>query len=546
MIAKPTPTPTPKKTTPRKRTSASNTKTSQPTKSANETASAAEMIFWNSIKDSTNPDDFKVYLKKYPNGEFAELAENRLKTLGATNPSSTNPSTNSSQTNPASTNPESSNGNATPAGPSSLGTETAADADKHWDKGGTLWRERRIAEAEAEYRQALRLRPNDAFKHYLFGADFLLPILRKFDEAESEMRLAMRLEPSSSNFDGSELGELLVHEHRFADAEAAFREALTVNPKAVRTRWSFGDFLARQDRWPEADAIFHEALRLCEKEHHCLTVEDDRDVSRRRSIYASHLFAAKRYVEAEAEMREALRLAKPDDYRGHSSLAWLLALQQKWPEAEAEYRAAARLYPSPDGLRVPLADVLTKENRLTEAEDELKEAVRVTQATSSANYYVEKYGDWLLKQKRWAEAETEFRESQRFAQSHDGYASFTYYEGIGNALAGQNRLAEAETEYRAAISEWKYKYSLDYGLRIALAVCLDRENKLVEAEAEYKAAVQWDPFAASNRAELGDFFMRHKRWKEALAAYKEAVRLEPKETKYQEKLQEATKATPSK
>ena len=44
------------------------------------------MIFWNSIKDSTNPDDFKEYLKKYPNGEFADLAKNRLKTIGTEQP----------------------------------------------------------------------------------------------------------------------------------------------------------------------------------------------------------------------------------------------------------------------------------------------------------------------------------------------------------------------------------------------------------------------------------------------------------------------------
>lgn len=79
VIAKPTPTPkkatTTKKTPPARTTG--NSKTSRPAKSA----TAAEMIFWNSIKDSTNPDDFKEYLKKYPNGEFAGLARNRLNAM---------------------------------------------------------------------------------------------------------------------------------------------------------------------------------------------------------------------------------------------------------------------------------------------------------------------------------------------------------------------------------------------------------------------------------------------------------------------------------
>jgi len=40
---------------------------------------AIELSFWETIKSSTNPDDFKAYLEKYPDGQFAVLARNRLK-----------------------------------------------------------------------------------------------------------------------------------------------------------------------------------------------------------------------------------------------------------------------------------------------------------------------------------------------------------------------------------------------------------------------------------------------------------------------------------
>ena len=43
-----------------------------------------ELAFWESIKDSKSPDDFQAYLSKYPQGDFASLAANRLKSLGAT------------------------------------------------------------------------------------------------------------------------------------------------------------------------------------------------------------------------------------------------------------------------------------------------------------------------------------------------------------------------------------------------------------------------------------------------------------------------------
>ncbi|SDG66100.1 DUF1425 domain-containing protein [Propionivibrio dicarboxylicus] len=42
---------------------------------------ALELSFWDSIKDSKNPDDFKDYLGKYPSGQFAGLANRRITAL---------------------------------------------------------------------------------------------------------------------------------------------------------------------------------------------------------------------------------------------------------------------------------------------------------------------------------------------------------------------------------------------------------------------------------------------------------------------------------
>jgi formylglycine-generating enzyme required for sulfatase activity len=48
---------------------------------------AIELEFWKSIEDSANADDLKAYLERYPGGQFATLAKNRLDRLaaGATN-----------------------------------------------------------------------------------------------------------------------------------------------------------------------------------------------------------------------------------------------------------------------------------------------------------------------------------------------------------------------------------------------------------------------------------------------------------------------------
>jgi uncharacterized caspase-like protein len=44
---------------------------------------AIELAYWDSIKSSTNTEDFRAYLKKYPNGEFADIARNRIHSLEA-------------------------------------------------------------------------------------------------------------------------------------------------------------------------------------------------------------------------------------------------------------------------------------------------------------------------------------------------------------------------------------------------------------------------------------------------------------------------------
>jgi len=44
-------------------------------------ARAVELSYWESIKAGNDPEDFKSYLERYPNGEFSTLARNSLRRL---------------------------------------------------------------------------------------------------------------------------------------------------------------------------------------------------------------------------------------------------------------------------------------------------------------------------------------------------------------------------------------------------------------------------------------------------------------------------------
>jgi hypothetical protein len=80
----PTPTPGPKKVTTKKSTTPSGRgNTNQNVKSKEDEAAATERTYWESIRSSTDAEDFRAYLKRYPNGVYADLANNRIKALEA-------------------------------------------------------------------------------------------------------------------------------------------------------------------------------------------------------------------------------------------------------------------------------------------------------------------------------------------------------------------------------------------------------------------------------------------------------------------------------
>ncbi len=80
-----------------------------------------ELEFWNSTKNSSDVDDFKEYLTKYPNGTFAGLARNKIRVLEAAAKSSAVPPKTESKPTATEPKPVSSGGTSTPgAGPGGL------------------------------------------------------------------------------------------------------------------------------------------------------------------------------------------------------------------------------------------------------------------------------------------------------------------------------------------------------------------------------------------------------------------------------------------
>ena len=77
---------------------------------------AIELEFWNSTKNSSDVDDFKEYLAKYPTGAFAGLARNKIRTLEAAAKSSAVPPKTEAKLTAPEPKPVSSGGASTPGG----------------------------------------------------------------------------------------------------------------------------------------------------------------------------------------------------------------------------------------------------------------------------------------------------------------------------------------------------------------------------------------------------------------------------------------------
>ena len=93
--------------------------------------------------------------------------------------------------------------------------------------GNALRRQGKLDEAIAEYREAIRLQPDDHIGHYNLGD--ILRSQGKLDEAIAEYREAIRLQPDYA-YAHSNLGLALLAQGKVDEAIAAHREALRLNP----------------------------------------------------------------------------------------------------------------------------------------------------------------------------------------------------------------------------------------------------------------------------------------------------------------------------
>jgi pentatricopeptide repeat protein len=131
-------------------------------------------------------------------------------------------------------------------------------ADAHVLLGEMLETQWRWAEAEGELTRAVELKPNDSAA--LVGFSGWLVTQGRLDEALEWIRRARDLDPSGVS--GADIGEVLFHAHRYAEAIREEQIALAVNPNSATENWFLGFALVANGQAEEAIIVLEKALSL--------------------------------------------------------------------------------------------------------------------------------------------------------------------------------------------------------------------------------------------------------------------------------------------
>jgi len=215
----------------------------------------------------------------------------------------------------------------------------------------------RIAESEAAFREAIRLDPSRAYAWNglgcVLGENPKAPIddcsgrevhearrkeaLAIFSDAEAAFREAIRLEPRDKLFWSNLAWLFSLDRKRSVDAKAAAQEAIRLDPSDVKNWVNLGHLLADKDKlchYEEAEAAFREAIRL-----------DPRDAD--NWYFLARVLNKNPNRDAEeTAYREAIKLDPTDVYPWTGLGDLLKNTQSRRAEASDAYLQAISLLPS--------------------------------------------------------------------------------------------------------------------------------------------------------------------------------------------------------
>ncbi|MGO9468007.1 MAG: tetratricopeptide repeat protein [Isosphaeraceae bacterium] len=384
-----------------------------------------------------------------------------------------------------------------------------SDADAHIERALALHGQGKLAEAVAEYRAAIGLRPDYAEIHNKLG--YALRQQGKPDEAIAEFRKAIRLQPDFAHAHYN-LGLAFMDQGKPEEAVAELREAIRITPESAEAHLNLANNLINQGKLDDAIAEFREAIRL-----------QPRDALAHFTL-AFELLAARRGRRDDEEAlvlaRRAVQLEPTREI-----FAMYLALAQYRTEHWAEFLAAARRGVVPVGTASTIGFMLAvahwhKGNK-REARSWFNNAVESMRQNPVEN----------------PEAEAEVRRLWTEAAELLGQPGPAGPGRASPATPGGKRGDTTLTSALATIGRflWGGRWfgtrqgqpPADFDALFRTAVVLAEKGKLDQATATLREAIRIHPADADAYYNLGVLLQHQGKLDEAITAYRDAIRIKP-------------------
>ncbi|MGH9495505.1 MAG: tetratricopeptide repeat protein [Candidatus Sulfotelmatobacter sp.] len=304
--------------------------------------------------------------------------------------------------------------------------------------------------------------------------------------------------------------ESLIQKQDFAGAELLLRKLVEHDPDDYVAWFDLGFVKNAMDNTEESIAAYRKS------------------VAANPTIFESNLnlglqLARVGKPDAEQFLRAATQLKPTSHVAQGQARAWLslghVIEASKPDEAVIAYQKAAALEPNNAEPHLSAGLVLEKENKFADAEQEYKQALQLDPSSMDA---VTGLANIYMRKKQFPEAEEQLR---KIVAAHQDQAAL--HIQLARVLAAEGKNDDAVTEYEVGLQNREVAANLSTDARRELADLYYAAGKNDKAEAAYRALLVKEPSDPVVHHELGKSLIRQKKFADAQTELLAAIKLKP-------------------
>lgn len=323
-------------------------------------------------------------------------------------------------------------------------------------------------------------KPNRKVTHHATVSEDVDPDLAKAEEliqkqqyADAEPLLHKATERDSTNYVAwFDLGFVENGLGKHDESIAAYRKSVAAKPDVFESNLNLGLQLAKAGQ-PEAEQFLRASTVLKPTSHAA-------EGQARAWLSLAHLIEAAKPDEAIAAYHQAA-LLQPKNPEPHLAAGLLLEKQNKFADAENEYKEALALDPASSDAITGLANLYMHGRRFPEAAAELRKLTAAQPELAAAH---EQLGRVLAAEGKNEDAILELETAAKLAP-----ADVPMQRDLADLYASTGKNEKAEAQYRMLVAA----HPEDSVLHHELGTTLLRQKKYRDAQQEFMAAIKLKP-----------------------------------------------------